>query len=249
MYHTLKGPELNDRRQDDGRNFPPVRHTKPLGYVRVSPPAPRGNWVAPTRLPLQVSPIRIAAKPVATGSPIIRPQPAKPRAVIPRIVNTPKPLTPATPTAAQTAASTLQTAINTLLTNPSNLTAAEFAELQASGQIANTLPYSEASDIALPGGASGQNTASVNDPNCLAEGEFGGPYPNCTSSDPQCAAEGMTGGPYPNCTAASSTSLSSLLPAGVSLTDVSTWPWYFWAVGAGGIYLLFFQGGKKGRKR
>ena len=55
------------------------------------------------------------------------------------------------------------------------------------------------------------------------------------TSDPQCVAAGMVGGPYPNCIALSAAS-------SIVWTDPSTYPWYLWAAIAAGGYFLFVRG-------
>jgi len=61
-------------------------------------------------------------------------------------------------------------------TNPAALTPAQLACLQASGTVASTLPYSSAASLATTG-----SVAGAIDPQCVAAGMTGGPYPNCTA--------------------------------------------------------------------
>jgi hypothetical protein len=103
-----------------------------------------------------------------------------------------------------------------LATNPSLLTPQQFQMLQQAGLVSNTLPYSSVSNInpTTPLTGSTAATASVNDPNCVAAG--------------------CTGGPYPNCTCAAATDETSSLDA-----DVEGLPLYGWLIiGGVGLYLL-----------
>lgn len=110
-----------------------------------------------------------------------------------------------------------------LATNPSFLTPQQFAMLQAAGLVSNTLPYSSVSQITPTNGIAPALASTVNDPNCIAAGCTGGPYPNCT-----CAA-----------TATSSTDIGTMLD-----TTYAGLPLYLWLiVGGGGLYLMT----KKGR--
>lgn len=240
-------------RTDSGRNFPPARRSLGILYVTGSRPGftqggtPGGGGTLPVKPTPKPAP-KPAPKPVTTTgtNPPTHTTGAttyvKPRAVIPIIVS------PKTSTSTTTDNAELSAAISQLASNPCGLTEAQFSLLQQNGQIASTLPFSSACQIAATGttNPTASNESSLNDPECLAQGLFGGPYPNCSTSDPLCAAQGMTGGPYPNCTAASSS--NSLLPANFNLSDVTTWPWYLWAVLLGGGYLLFHSK-KKSRRR
>lgn len=62
-------------------------------------------------------------------------------------------------------------------TNPSALTASQWATLQQAGIIPSTLPYASASAVAT---TVNTTAPAVDDPNCVAAGCTGGPYPNCT---------------------------------------------------------------------
>lgn len=63
--------------------------------------------------------------------------------------------------------------------NPQALTASQWAQLQMAGIIPSTLPYSSASLVATSGPSTSPAVA-VNDPQCIAAGMTGGPYPNCS---------------------------------------------------------------------
>jgi hypothetical protein len=69
-------------------------------------------------------------------------------------------------------------------TNPGALTASQWATLQQAGIIPSTLPYSSASAVAT---SVNTTATTTDDPNCVAAGCVGGPYPNCT-----CAAAAAT---------------------------------------------------------
>lgn len=119
----------------------------------------------------------------------------------------------------------LQAAVALLNSNPCGLSQTQWTLLQNNGYVASTLPFSSACLI------SPSQQAAAND--ALTSGD-----------DPQCVAAGMTGGPYPNCTAAP---VASSLLAGVDFTDPTTWPWWMWGGIAGGGYYFVFR--KKGRGR
>ena len=112
-----------------------------------------------------------------------------------------------------------------LATNPSLLSPQQFQMLQAAGLVSNTLPYSSVSQI-TPTTPLTSSTAAVNDPNCVAAGCTGGPYPNCT-----CAAAAAT----------SSFDLGTALS-----TTYAGLPLYLWLAGGLGVYLL--MGHKSGRR-
>ena len=112
-----------------------------------------------------------------------------------------------------------------LATNPSLLSQQQFQMLQAAGLVSNTLPYSSVSQI-TPTTPLTSSTAAVNDPNCVAAGCTGGPYPNCT-----CAAAAAT----------SSFDLGTALS-----TTYAGLPLYLWLAGGLGVYLL--MGHKSGRR-
>ena len=118
----------------------------------------------------------------------------------------------------------LATAQALLQTNPGLLTAAQWQLLQQAGLVANTLPYSSAPQVTptYPSSVS----AGVNDPNCLAAGMTGGPYPNCTAGAAVAAA------PFDISTALS--------------TDYAGLPLYLWLGGGLAAYLLFFR--QRGRR-
>ena len=108
-----------------------------------------------------------------------------------------------------------------LATNPSLLTQQQFQMLQQAGLVSNTLPYSSVSSI-TPTSSTGSTTSTTNDPNCVAAGCTGGPYPNCT-----CAA------------AAATSDISTTLD-----TTYAGLPLYLWLIiGAGGVFL--FTKGKR----
>jgi hypothetical protein len=191
-----------------------------------------GGKVAPKKpLPAPKSPV--STKPVTTKpkAPTIMP-------LAPVVISS-TPKTPAAPVVIGSPQTALQAAQALLATNPGALTQAQFALLQQAGDISSNLPYSEAGSITPD--ASAANPAG-NDPMCLSQGMFGGPYPNCVSVDPACAAAGMSGGPYPNCTALTTT---SLLPDSISsVTDaIPVWGWV-----AGGVLVLYLATRKKGRR-
>lgn len=100
-----------------------------------------------------------------------------------------------------------------LQTNPSLLTQSQFNMLQQAGLVSSSLPYSSVSQITPTASASAPTLSSgVNDPNCVAAGCTGGPYPNCT------------------CAAASDTSALDATYAGL--------PLYMWIGGGLLAYLL-----------
>lgn len=167
--------------------------------VRITPMPPIRRIV-----PRAVKPVPVKPKPVVTSKP---PVVAKPPVVV---------VTGSTQTG-------LQAAIALLASNPCGLNPAQWSLLQNNGDVANTLPFSSACLI------SPTQQAAAND--AAASGD-----------DPQCVAAGMTGGPYPNCTAAAAGSLLT----GIDFTSPTTWPWWMWGgIGMGG-YLAFR---KKGRGR
>jgi hypothetical protein len=110
-------------------------------------------------------------------------------------------------------------------TNPGVLTPQQYQAAQQAGFIAGTVPYSEASQI---------------DPSAALAASAAG-Y-SITNPDPQCIALGMTGGPYPNCTAVATTSSSDI---GSALSeDIAGLPLYLWLLIAGGGYLLISKRGR-----
>lgn len=123
----------------------------------------------------------------------------------------------------QTNAQALATAQALLATNPSLLTQQQFTMLQQAGLISSTLPYSSVSQI-TPTTPATTTTNATNDPNCVAAGCTGGPYPNCT-----CAA------------AATSTSdIGTMLS-----TTYAGLPLYLWLIiGGGGLYFLTQKRGR-----
>ncbi len=144
------------------------------------------------------------------------------------------PTTPVTPTSpysppwggwnSTTTASTVPAeAIAQLLqlyqSNPCALSASQWAQLQQVGIIPSTLPQSSCSLVAgTTAGASAATAAS-------------------TYNDPECLALGMTGGPYPNCTPAAGTAAAS--PTDFLDTQYGPLTGLEWLLVAGGAYLLF----------
>ena len=63
-------------------------------------------------------------------------------------------------------------------TNPTALSPAQWSQLQQAGIIPSTLPYSSASLVQTTS-APTVAASSVVDPQCVAAGMTGGPYPNC----------------------------------------------------------------------
>ena len=110
-----------------------------------------------------------------------------------------------------------------LATNPSLLSQQQFQMLQAAGLVSNTLPYSSVSQI-TPTTPLTSSTAAVNDPNCVAAGCTGGPYPNCV-----CPAT------------ASSTDIGTVLS-----TTYAGLPLYLWlAIGGGALFFLTQKSGRR----
>jgi len=110
-----------------------------------------------------------------------------------------------------------------LQTNPSLLTSYQFQLLQQAGLVSNTLPYSSVSNINPTTPLTGSAAASANDPNCVAAGCTGGPYPNCT-----CAAA-----------AAPASDIGTTLSQ-----SIGGLPLYLWLVIAGGGFLLLSKRGR-----
>ena|SRR5271165_771455 len=110
-----------------------------------------------------------------------------------------------------------------LATNPSLLTSQQFQMLQQAGLVSNTLPYSSVSNINPTTPLTGSAAASANDPNCVAAGCTGGPYPNCT-----CAAA-----------AAPASDIGTTLSQ-----SIGGLPLYLWLVIAGGGFLLLSKRGR-----
>lgn len=110
-----------------------------------------------------------------------------------------------------------------LQTNPSLLTQQQFTMLQQAGLVSNTLPYSSVSNINPTSPLTGSTAVSataVNDPNCVAAGCTGGPYPNCT------------------CPATATSDIGTTLSE-----TVAGLPLYLWLlIGGGGILLLTRKG-------
>ena len=110
-----------------------------------------------------------------------------------------------------------------LATNPSLLSQQQFQMLQAAGLVSNTLPYSSVSQI-TPTTPLTSSTAAVNDPNCVAAGCTGGPYPNCV-----CPAT------------TSSTDIGTVLS-----TTYAGLPLYLWlAIGGGALFFLTQKSGRR----
>jgi len=105
-------------------------------------------------------------------------------------------------------------------TNPSSLTPQQWSTLQAAGVIPSTLPYQSSSLVSTSGTTA---TASTNDPQCIAAGMTGGPYPNCT----------------PAATASSGTDLSSAFSS-----PIGGLPLWMWLVIGGGVWFLFVRKGR-----
>ena len=122
----------------------------------------------------------------------------------------------------QTNATSLATAQALLQTNPGLLNQTQWQMLQAAGLVASTVPYSSASQINTP----------------LATTPVG-------ANDPQCLALGMTGGPYPNCTPAVAATSSFDIGTMLSTAYLGL-PLYVWLAGGLGAYLLL--GHKSGRR-
>jgi hypothetical protein len=204
----------------------PVGDSLPAGGRGGSgaPPAPHKPLPAPK------SPV--TKKPPAPVKPAPKPAPKKPVIVVPK--------SPPIVVTGPGSQSGLQAAQQLLATDPCALSSQQWLLLQQNGDVANTLPFSSACEVATDASQTSTAAPGTNDPLCLAQGLFGGPYPSCSTVDPQCAAEGMSGGPYPSCTAAGS------LLSGISWTNPTTWPWWMWGGIAGGAYLLLR---KKGRGR
>jgi hypothetical protein len=118
---------------------------------------------------------------------------------------------------------TLQQLLQIYNTNPSALTAAQWTELQQAGVIPSTLPYSSASLLPTSGSA-----VAAGNPLSSA------------GSDPQCLALGMAGGPYPNCSPA-----TAAVPTDFFSTQYGPLTGLEWVLVGGGAYFLFFR--KKGR--
>jgi hypothetical protein len=105
-----------------------------------------------------------------------------------------------------------------LATNPALLSPQQFQMLQQAGLISNTLPYSSVSNINPTTPLTGSTIAAtaVNDPNCVAAGCTGGPYPNCT------------------CPATAGSDIGTTLSE-----TVAGLPLYLWLLIGGGGILLF----------
>lgn len=119
--------------------------------------------------------------------------------------------------------SSLATAQALLQTNPGLLNQTQWQMLQAAGLVASTVPYGSASQINTP-----LNTTPV------------------AANDPQCLALGMTGGPYPNCTPAAAAATSTFDIGTMLSTAYLGLPLYVWLAGGVGAYLLL---GHKGGRR
>ena len=129
--------------------------------------------------------------------------------------------TPQNPTNSQA----LAAAQALLATNPSLLSPQQFQMLQAAGLVSNTLPYASVSQIT-------PSTPITS--------------PLSTGNDPNCVAMGCTGGPYPNCTCAAAATTSSFDIGTMLSTAYLGLPLYVWLVGGVGAYLLL---GHKGGRR
>ncbi len=156
-------------------------------------------------------------KPKAPTKPV-KPAPVRPKAPAPPKAPTRSPVKPVVGTtgpAKKTVQPTQQpstpslppvdpTTVNTLNTNPTALTPQQWQALQDSGVLPSTLPQSDAS--LLPNASS-----------------------TPTTDDPQCLALGLTGGPYPYCTAAPTAAATTSTPFDFSM--VPTWAWVFMGIG------------------
>ncbi len=116
----------------------------------------------------------------------------------------------------QSSAQALAVAQNLLATNPSLLSQQQFAMLQAAGLVAGTLPYSSVSQITPTTPALPTLSTGINDPNCVAAGCTGGPYPNCT------------------CATAAPTDIGTTLSQ-----TVAGLPLYLWLIIGGGAAFMF----------
>lgn len=104
---------------------------------------------------------------------------------------------------------------NLAQTDPAALTPTQYQAAQQAGLIAGTVPYSEAAAITTP-------PTSVDDPECLALG--------------------MTGGPYPNCTPAATTATTSTDIGTALTTDYAGLPLIAWLLIGGGVVLFATRG-------
>lgn len=108
--------------------------------------------------------------------------------------------------------------------NPSQLTSQQWQQLQAAGIIPSTLPQSEAGEVTPTG--------------------------STTAPDPECLAIGMTGGPYPNCIPSTAGATAATATTGTDIgtelsTDVGGLPLYAWLlIGGVGLYLLVSKRGR-----
>ncbi len=66
--------------------------------------------------------------------------------------------------------------------------------------------------------------SAVNDPNCIAAGMLGGPYPNCTPNPYAVAAPASSG-----------------ITATLTGTTILGFPLWMWLAGGAGFYLLFLR--------
>jgi hypothetical protein len=150
------------------------------------------------------------------------------------------PLKPGAPLPAPANASTGGMSIAQLtqiaINSPGYLTGGQIAALQAAGVIptsAKTAAQISAYFAAvgysnLPAGLTASTPVTAPSAYSLS------------NPDPQCVAAGMTGGPYPNCAPANGM-YTPTVASTFSLTDPTTWPWYLWLGGAAGIYFLFIR--------
>jgi len=202
----------------------PIRVVTP---VRVTAPAPAKTTTTTTRTVTTSTPVRVTVPPQfqfpTSGNLRYCMGPGCEN-------NTSTPVTtPATNPASSISATSLASILQIYNTNPAALTAAQWATLQQAGIIPSTLPYSSAGLLA-PGGGSGGYTAS---PLSMA------------GDDPQCLALGMTGGPYPNCTPPAGTTTGASSITDFLQTSYGPLTGLEWLLVGGGAYLLFFR--KKGR--
>jgi len=121
----------------------------------------------------------------------------------------------------QSSSQALEQAVVLYQTNPALLTQQQFTLLQNAGYISTTVPYSSVGTLTPYGSSSSALTSSS-----VAAEEAAGTY-----NDPNCVAAGCTGGPYPNCTCAASAS-SSLSES------VGGFPLYVWLIGGVGLILI-----------
>lgn len=166
----------------------------PGGVFHV--PTPKKPTIPPKPVQQPVRPRVPAAPAPAPKKPSSQPIPVKP------VVTTGS--TPPTNTQTQTTQTVDPGTVNTLNTDPTALTPQQWSALQSAGLLPTTLPQSDAS--LLPNASSTQ------------------------SDDPQCLALGLTGGPYPNCNAAP-TAATATVGTPFTLSMIPTWGWVFLGIG------------------